>query len=85
MDNEGYIPLINTANKKAGKIIGDTDYIPNAGVIKQDYSTKYAIKSDLLYTLQCVQSGGEPIMDMSVIVHYKEKVWGVARAGFQYK
>lgn len=90
MDNEGYVPLANSIyaqkseteeeNLKSEK----TEIISRPGVILLDYVSKHAIKSDMLYSLQCIQAGREPIMDMSVQIYYKDKYWGVVRTGFRY-
>jgi methyl-accepting chemotaxis protein len=91
MDNEGYIPLSNAVNStemvdaetmEGGKW-GKVEIINKGGVLLQDYVSKQAIKSESLYSLQCVMTA-DPIMDMSVRLHFKDRYWGAVRAGFQY-
>jgi methyl-accepting chemotaxis protein len=86
MDNEGYVPLINEKYPVSieSENHGKYNIASQPGVIMADYASKYAVKSDNLYTLQCVQSQEEQVMDMAVHLHFKGKIWGVSRAGFRY-
>ncbi|MDH4199776.1 MAG: methyl-accepting chemotaxis protein [Spirochaetia bacterium] len=86
MDNEGYVPLVNSINLKNKTPDEELkiEIINKPGVILQDFVSKYAIKSEALYSLQCIQTKEEPVMDMSLQLHYKDRVWGVVRAGFCY-
>ncbi|MDH4262154.1 MAG: methyl-accepting chemotaxis protein [Spirochaetia bacterium] len=92
MDDEGYVPLANTTSSTTNIIESETDLekakkmaiIDKGGVILQDYVSKQAIKSDSLYSLQCVLTSEDPIMDMSIRLHLKDRYWGAVRAGFLY-
>ena len=86
MDNEGYVPLENTQIKKItnSENAQDSEITIRAGDILQDHVSKQSIKSDSLYSLQCILTSIEPLMDMSIRLHYKDKYWGAVRAGFRY-
>lgn len=87
MDTEGYIPLANNIyahlkQEELDKV--KVDIISKPGIILQDYISKHSLKNFGIYSLQCIQTKEEPIMDMSVHLRYHDRVWGVVRAGFRY-
>jgi len=84
MDDEGYVPLTNSQNRELASDDEDAGVIIRGGVILEDYVSKQSTKSESIYSLQCILASAEPLMDMSVRLHFKDRYWGAVRAGFRY-
>lgn len=87
LDDQGYAPVHNSIYSQ--ELSGNEEIdikVSRHKRIFQDYPTKAAIKNEEIYLLQCVLGNtGEPIMDMSVTLHFHDRKWGIVRVGYVYE
>ncbi len=87
LDDHGYAPVHNSIY--SSELSGDDGLdakLSRNKRIYQDYPTMTAIRNDDIYLLQCVLGNtGEPIMDMSVTLHFRDRKWGIVRVGYVYE
>jgi methyl-accepting chemotaxis protein len=87
MDSGGFVPVCNSIYSE----IEGTSSSDDLGIFKvshvySDYSTSAALRSEDIYLLQVISGNKEePIMDMSVPLHFHDRSWGIVRVGYLYE